>query len=237
MFRSAGEKPAEHGVLDAYGGQPGHRHQRGEPAEGQPAGREREQVGQVGHRQQQRRRVGQVRARVHVRPGPRLEPGRGGEHHRGEQHHRGVQAEPAVVTAAIRNTWARSLRGLPALVRAIQSPQARNSPSSSHRCASTRIAARKPMTGPELPGLVGGLAGRDRAGRDQDDRGRDRCDRLRPAARPGHRPGQHGEQGDQRDRLAGDGVQRIPSPGRCGGSPSNQKGAPGAARDGPRRRG
>ena len=38
----------------------------------------------------------------------------------------------AVVTEAMRNTWARSLRGLPALARAIQSPQARNSPSSSH---------------------------------------------------------------------------------------------------------
>jgi len=54
----------------------------------------------------------------------------------------------AVVTEAITNTWARSLRGLPALARAIQSPQARNSPSSSHRCASTKIAARNPMTGP-----------------------------------------------------------------------------------------
>jgi hypothetical protein len=37
--------------------------------------------------------------------------------------------------------------GLPALARAIHPPQARNSPSSSHRCASTRIAARKPITG------------------------------------------------------------------------------------------
>src|SRR5207248_473558 len=41
-----------------------------------------------------------------------------------------------------------SLRGLLAPARAIQSPQARNSPSSSHRYASTRIAARNPMTGP-----------------------------------------------------------------------------------------
>ena len=54
----------------------------------------------------------------------------------------------AVVTEAMRNTWLRSRPGLPALARAIQSPQARNSPSSSHRCASTRIAARNPMTGP-----------------------------------------------------------------------------------------
>ena len=54
----------------------------------------------------------------------------------------------AVVTAAIPNTRPSSLRGLPALPRAIAAPQARNSPSASHRCASTRIAARKPMTGP-----------------------------------------------------------------------------------------
>jgi hypothetical protein len=54
----------------------------------------------------------------------------------------------AVVTAAIPNTWASSLRGLPAPARAIHRPQARNSPSSSHRCASTKIAARKPITGP-----------------------------------------------------------------------------------------
>src|SRR5690348_9942479 len=51
----------------------------------------------------------------------------------------------AVVTEAITNTWVRSRRGLPALARAIQSPQARNSPSLSHRWASTKIAARNPM--------------------------------------------------------------------------------------------
>ena len=59
----------------------------------------------------------------------------------------------AVVTAAMTNTCASSLRDpagrdWPALVRAIHPPQARNSPSSSHRCASTKMAARKPITGP-----------------------------------------------------------------------------------------
>jgi len=68
----------------------------------------------------------------------------------------------AVVTEAITNTCARSLRGLPALVRAIHPPQARNSPSSSHRCASTKMAARKPITGPSClaaePAAPAGMA-------------------------------------------------------------------------------
>ena len=54
----------------------------------------------------------------------------------------------AVVTAATANTWASSLRGRPPLARAIHAPHALNSPSSSHRWASTRTAARKPITGP-----------------------------------------------------------------------------------------
>jgi hypothetical protein len=50
----------------------------------------------------------------------------------------------------------------PALVRAIHPPQARNSPSSSHRCASTKMAARKPITGPSclasVPAPPAGIA-------------------------------------------------------------------------------
>ena len=88
-----GEKPPEDDVLGADDRQPGQRHQPGEPAERQPAGRERQQVRQVRHREQQRPGVRQVRAGVQVRPGPHLQPGRGREHHRGEQHHRGVQAQ------------------------------------------------------------------------------------------------------------------------------------------------
>ena len=53
----------------------------------------------------------------------------------------------AVVTAAVRNTSASSLRGWPADARAIQPPTARNSPSSSHRCASSKMATRNPVTG------------------------------------------------------------------------------------------
>src|SRR5208282_4363853 len=45
-------------------------------------------------------------------------------------------------------------------------------------------------------------------------------DRLRPAARPAHRPRQHRDQGDQGNCPAGGGVQRIPS---LAESPSNQR--------------
>ena len=54
----------------------------------------------------------------------------------------------AVVTDAITNTCASSLRGRPLPVRAIHAPQAWNKPSSSHRYASTKMAARKAITGP-----------------------------------------------------------------------------------------
>ena len=54
----------------------------------------------------------------------------------------------AVITAAATNTRASSLRGRPALARAIHAPHALNSPSSSHRWARTRTAARNPITGP-----------------------------------------------------------------------------------------
>src|SRR5580693_2606263 len=59
----------------------------------------------------------------------------------------------AVVTDAITNTCTSSRRAPVAVerlapVRAIHAPQAPNNPSSSHRCASTKMAARKPMTGP-----------------------------------------------------------------------------------------
>ena len=54
----------------------------------------------------------------------------------------------AVVTAAVTNTRARSLRGRPSDDRAIHAPHARNSPSSSHRWASTKMASRNPTTGP-----------------------------------------------------------------------------------------
>lgn len=87
------EEAAEHGVLDGDRGQPGQRHQRGEPGEGQPTRRERQQVGQVGDRQEQRGGVRQMRGRVHVRAGPRTGPGGGGQDHGGEQYGGRVQTE------------------------------------------------------------------------------------------------------------------------------------------------
>ncbi len=62
----------------------------------------------------------------------------------------------AVVTEAIANTCLSNRRGPvsvawpdpPLPLRAIHAPQAWNSPSASHRRASTKMAARKPITGP-----------------------------------------------------------------------------------------
>lgn len=60
----------------------------------------------------------------------------------------------AVVTAATPNTVASSRPGLAAPIRAIHPPQARNTPSSSHSWASTKMAARKPITGPSCRASV-----------------------------------------------------------------------------------
>jgi hypothetical protein len=54
---------------------------------------EGEQVGQVRHRQQQRRGVGQVGGRVDRRGAADLQPAHRAEQHRRQQHHRGVQRE------------------------------------------------------------------------------------------------------------------------------------------------
>nr|BFE73842.1 hypothetical protein GCM10020092_071430 [Actinoplanes digitatis] len=54
----------------------------------------------------------------------------------------------AVISEATANTYARRLRGRRRAARAIQAPQAWNSPSSSHSRASTSTAARNPITGP-----------------------------------------------------------------------------------------
>jgi len=54
----------------------------------------------------------------------------------------------AVVTAATAKTCTSSRRGRPRDPRASHAPQARKSPSSSHSCAITSTAARKPITGP-----------------------------------------------------------------------------------------
>ena len=137
----------------------------------------------MGARQEQRRGVRQVSAGEHVRLGPRPEPGGGGEHHRVRSTIVASRLSTAVTTDATTNMQASNLRGRPAAARAIEAPQARNSPSSSHSWARTSTAARKNRS----PGPVARPQhGRGRArSPDADDhhRGRDRDDRLRPAPR------------------------------------------------------
>ena len=83
----------KHDPLDGHRGDRRERHERGEARERQPAGVEGQQVGEVGDRQQQRGRVGQVRARIDVRLGTRAHPRRRGEDDRRKQHDGRVEAE------------------------------------------------------------------------------------------------------------------------------------------------
>ena len=89
----AAERAREHHPLDRDRHQPRQQHQRGEARERQAAGVERQQVGEVRDRQQQRRAVGEVGARVHVRARAEAQPRGGREHDRREQHDRGVEAQ------------------------------------------------------------------------------------------------------------------------------------------------
>ena len=116
----------------------------------------------------------------------------------------------AVVTAATAKTWTSSRRGRPRDRLAIHAPQARNRPSSSHNCAITSTAARKPITGPSRrasaraswSGIAPVAMTRAAAGTAATASGQ--------PARPDHRPGQHGEQRDDRQRLGGGGAQFSP---------------------------
>ena len=66
----SGEEPPQHDPLDCDRRQPRQSHDRPEAGEAQPAGAERQEVGQVRDGQEQRGRVRQVGARVGVRLGP-----------------------------------------------------------------------------------------------------------------------------------------------------------------------
>ena len=68
--RSRAKKPTQQQEFDGDRGQPRRRHHRGEVEKREPRGGERQQVGQVGHRKQQRGGVGQVRGGIRVRAGP-----------------------------------------------------------------------------------------------------------------------------------------------------------------------
>ena len=89
----AREETAQHQPLDTDCGQPRQCHGGAEASERQPACAECEQVGEVGHGQQQRCGVGEVRARIDVWPCAKVEARDGREDDRCEQHHGGVEAE------------------------------------------------------------------------------------------------------------------------------------------------
>ena len=192
-----GEEPAEHDVLDADGGQPRQRHQRREAGR-RPARWPRTPAGWSGWRRAAAATRSSPGACTRTRAAWPARSSRAAVANTTGVSRTTVASRlsTAVVTAAITNTSGQQpARAARAGIAPSTPPQARNSPSSSHRCASTKIAARKPITGPSRLASRARVAGRDRAGRDQDDRGGPGRDRLRPAPRPAHRPGQHGEQG------------------------------------------
>ena len=126
---------------------------------------------------------------------------------------------------AMTNTCRQQLRGvLPLVDRAMAAPAARNRPSSSHSCASTSTAARKPTTGSSRPTSSAASAQRNHARRDQDGRCGYRGDRLRPAARLDHREHEHHGQRGKRERQL-HGSARCHSVGRCSGMPSSSASA------------
>ena len=87
------ENPTQQQELDDHRRQPRGRHHRGEVKERQTRGTERQQVGQVRHRQEQRRGVGQMRGGVGVRSGRNREHARCGEHNGRQQHDSRVEAQ------------------------------------------------------------------------------------------------------------------------------------------------
>ena len=87
------EEPAQHEVLDGDRHEPRSRHELGEVQERQAGGRERQEVGQVRHRQQQGGRVREMPGRVGVRAGRDAHVRGDGQHHGGQQDDGRVQAQ------------------------------------------------------------------------------------------------------------------------------------------------
>ena len=87
------EEQSERSDIRRRSPRPRQRHHGGEVQEGQPGRSRSDEVRQVGHRQQGRRRVRQVRTGVRV--GPRIcsQGAGGGDHRRCQQHHRGVETQ------------------------------------------------------------------------------------------------------------------------------------------------
>jgi hypothetical protein len=161
---------------------------------------EGQQVRQVGHRQQRRRRVGQVRARVHVRPGREAEARRGRQHDRGEQHDRGVQAEdrghPGRRGEGEHQQPARF--AVAGLRQAVAEP--------GEHAVHTGQKGQEQDRGQEaqrredLDGALPGRGGRDQPEQEREPRRRDRGHRFGPAPRPHDREDQHTGQQRQAGR-------------------------------------
>ena len=171
----------------------GARHHGAEVGERQPGGAERQQVGQVGHRQQQRRRVGQVRGGVDVRPGRNAAVSRAVASTTGVSSTTvASRLRTAVVAAAITNTCPSSRRGLArAGARHRRSGRVEQAlvvaQAGQHQHRGEERDHRK-----HVAHLGSGLAERHRTDRDQDARRRYRRHRFGPPARPRRwrRPGQ-----------------------------------------------
>ena len=186
----------------------------------QPRCAERQQVGQVGHRKQQRGTVGEVRGGVGVRPGRDPQRAGGREHHRGQQHHGRIQAQDrrggrrdhehrckqALLVARARPGHGRASGAEQALV--VAQPGQHE-----HR-------GEEPDDRQQPAHLGGGLVPGDHAECDQQAGRGHRGDGLGPAARADHRESEHHGQRDQRQRQL-HGSQRCHSVGRCSGTPSS----------------
>ena len=156
-------------------------------SERQARGAEGQQVGQVGHRQQQRRGVGQMRGGVGVRSGRHraaCAPSRAPPVSAARRSRRG--SAPPSSRRAMTNTVASSAAGSPGC--AVPSPRRRRGTGPRRRtaCASTSTAARNADHRQQLARpRARASSQRNDAGRDQQPGRGHRDDRLRPAVAAG----------------------------------------------------
>ena len=184
--------------------EPWRRHDGAEVREGEAGGAEGQQVGQVRHRQQQRRGVGQVRGGVGVRPRRDAQRSRRRQHHRRQQHDGRVQAQdrrrggrddehraeqPAGLTpAAAGHRHARGVKEA-LVVAELRQHQDRG---------------QEADDGQQSLHLGQRVVGRDHARGDQQACGGHRGDGFRPSAGAEHRERQHhGQRGERERQLHG----------------------------------
>ena len=176
-----------------------------EPRERQPARVEGQQVGEVGDGQQQRGRVGQVRAGVDVRLGARAHPRGRGEDDRREQHHGRVEAEQRRDHGGGgEDVGQQPARASPRAAGHDRRRRPSNSPSRRHPSASTQQRRQEADRRREVAQRVAGGRCADRAHGHQE-QGAGACHhRLGQVPRPGDGRSQRPRQGHQcqRERQA-----------------------------------